>query len=346
VGLDDVSTAIQQRLDRMIAATRERSERVLGITLALGLAMVLFGVFAGYGLSRLLTRPVRRLQRATEDVALGIFDRKIPIYAQDEIGDLGIAFNRMAEKLQALDELRDEFVAYVSHELKTPLTSLKEAGALLRDEVAGPITERKRKLLHIIGEDGDKLERLIAEMLDLSRMEAGMMSFSLEPGPFADIARQALDEMAPVAEQRRVSLRLIPGVEVGVNVDPSRIRQVLTNLISNAIKFSPQDSEVTLFWKREAEGIVCTVTDVGPGIPEDARRVIFEKFQQLAPSALSGMRGTGLGLPIARRIVEAHGGRLWVTCPHEKGSSFHFSLPLEPTAQDAVPNQPSRHALP
>ncbi len=332
VGLDDLSLAIQTRQDAMMAATAERGDRVVGVTMALGLVTVILGLAAAYGLSRLLTRPVRRLRRATEEVARGIFDRKVPAYSQDEIGDLAASFNHMADKLQALDELRDEFVAYVSHELKTPLTSLKEATALLRDGVAGPVTERQRKLLGIIEEDGAKLEKLIAEMLDLSKMEAGMMPFNKETTPFGGIASQAVTEMEPVAEKRQVMLRIVPDGLAMVEADPSRVRQVITNLISNAIKFSPQRSEVAVGWSiasdQTGDTVICSVSDHGPGIPADAREIIFEKFHQLAPSALSGMRGTGLGLPISRKIVEAHGGRLWVECPRGGGSVFRFSLPL------------------
>jgi len=328
VGLDDLTRNVRASHDRRLAETHARGDRTLGITLGLAMLTVAVGLIGAFVLSIVLTRPVRRLKRATEEVALGIFDRKVPVGAKDEIGDLGASFNRMAEKLRALDELREEFIAYVSHELKTPLTSLKEANALMLEQIAGPITERQRQLLGIIQEDGQKIERLIAEMLELSKMEAGMMSFNLVPESFQGIAERAITEMSPVAEKRQVSL-VAMGAEVApVVADRTRVRQVITNLISNAIKFSPPKSTVTIGWQRQDRQLVCSVTDTGPGIPLDAREVIFEKFHQLAPSALSGMCGSGLGLPIARNILTAHGGEIWVTCPAQGGSTFQFSLPL------------------
>jgi two-component system sensor histidine kinase GlrK len=330
VGLDDLSKSVRESQDRRLAETQRKGDRTLGITMGLSLLTVTLGLVAAFGVSTLLTRPVRRLKRATEEVARGIFNRKVPVGATDEIGDLGAAFNRMAEKLQSLDELREEFIAFVSHELKTPLTSLKEANALMLEELAGPINDRQRQLLGIIAEDGQKIERLVAEMLELSKMEAGMMTFDLAPELFPGIVSRALKEMSPVAEKHRVVLTMVGGSDVTVVADRSRIRQVITNLVSNAIKFSPNGSMVTVDWITGSGKVICSVTDEGPGIPEEAREMIFEKFHQLAPSALSGMRGTGLGLPIARKILSAHGGQLWVECPPQGGSVFRFSLPSQP----------------
>jgi signal transduction histidine kinase len=327
VELKDLAALVRAKQERALASTQERAGHVVGITLMLGLITVGFGLAAAWGLSTVFTRPVRRLRAATEEIALGIFDRKVPVDSRDEIGDLAAAFNRMAEKLATLDQVRDEFVTYISHELRTPLTSLKEANSLLLDGVAGDLTARQEQLLAIVQEDCLKIERLINELLDLSKMEAGMMHLHREPTGFAPIVAAAVEEMTPVAEKRDIALQMPGGPAAEVEADAGRIRQVVTNLISNAIKFSPEGSRVRVSWEVHRDRLICAVADEGPGIPESARDAIFEKFHQLSPAALPAMRGTGLGLPIARRIVEAHGGAVWVECPPQGGSVFRFALP-------------------
>jgi two-component system sensor histidine kinase GlrK len=338
--MKDLDTLIRTSQERAVAETQVRADGIVGITVMLGLITVAIGLSAAWGLSTLFTRPVRRLRAATEEIALGIFDRRVPVASKDEIGDLAASFNRMAEKLAALDQVREEFVTYVSHELRTPLTSLKEANSLLLDGLAGRLTTRQRQLLGIVQEDCLKIERLINELLDLSKMEAGMMHLQPERTGFPEIVAAAVQEMNPVAQKRDIRIRVEGGHGAVVDADPGRIRQVVTNLISNAIKFSPEGSRVTVSWALEHDRMVCAVADQGPGIPDSAREAIFEKFHQLAPQALSAVRGTGLGLPISRKIVEAHGGALWVECPPGGGSVFRFSLPLSGVSPD------SRHPVP
>ncbi|MFQ5508973.1 MAG: ATP-binding protein [Leptospirillia bacterium] len=351
VGLKALSRIVRETRKAHLADTQERGERAAGTTLVLALLAVAGGLAAALGLSFFLTRPVWRLKAATEQVALGIFDRKVPVESNDEIGDLAAAFNRMAAKLEGLDEVRDEFITYVSHELKTPLTSLKEATSLLQDGIAGRITSRQHQLLGIIQEDCSKIERLISEMLDLSKMEAGMMPFVKERCAFGGIVLAAVEEMEPVAHNRKIHIEA-EGPAVDVVVDCSRIRQVITNLISNAIKFSPERAHVTVSWELSGTDVHCRVADQGPGIPELARGRIFEKFHQLAPSELSGLRGSGLGLPIARRIVTSHAGQIWVECPEGEGSVFHFTLPRAPILKKApqpaapVKKKPAAPVLP
>lgn len=337
-----LSALVREGQERYLAKTRARAENIVGITLTLGLITLVVGLAAAWGLASLFTRPVRRLKAATEEIALGIFDRKVPVASEDEIGDLAASFNRMAAKLAALDQVRDEFVAYISHELRTPLTSLKEANSLLLDGVAGRLTSRQLQLLSIVEEDCLKIERLINELLDLSKMEAGMLHLNRVETRFGPVVAAAVAEMAPVAEKRNIALVVEGGSGPPLEADAGRIRQVVTNLISNAIKFTPEGSRVRVHWRMDGPRLVCEVADQGPGIPEEAREAIFEKFHQLTPQALSSMRGTGLGLPIARRIVEAHGGVLWVECPPEGGSVFRFTLPLsEGTARPVARAAPA-----
>ncbi len=328
--LQVLSITLRQAMEMRLQQTQDRSERIIAFTVGVGLIVIVLGLFAAYGLSSLLTRPVRRLQAATGDVAQGIFDRKVPVESHDEIGDLAASFNAMAEQLASLESLREEFIAYISHELKTPLTSLKEANALLSEGVAGPVSAGQTKLLGVIQDDCNKLERLISELLDLSKMEAGMMPFNMQVTRFFEPVAAAVEEQEPVAKGQGVTLTVSGSDTPLVMADTGRLRQVMTNLISNAIKFSPVGAQVSIDWQEEDGHLFCHVRDQGPGVPEEARELIFEKFHQLAPNALSGVRGTGLGLPIARKIVESHGGVLLVECPPEGGSVFWFSLPLHP----------------
>ncbi|MEK6692456.1 MAG: HAMP domain-containing sensor histidine kinase [Nitrospirota bacterium] len=269
--------------------------------------------------------PLKRLRDATSLLSDGDFDHRIEISSRDEIGDLTSAFNIMSRKLKEIDQMKADFISYASHELRTPMTSLKEAVALMMDRVPGDLTEKQGELLKIINEDCDRLLKLINDLLDLSKLESGLLPLNIQDSRIEDVVEKTLSAMRPIAESKGVYI----GTDLGNNIpkipmDGFRIQQVLTNLLSNAIKFTNSGGRIGITLYKEKEDIIVKVSDTGEGIPKDALGRIFDKFHQLGDKKT----GTGLGLPIVKHIVEAHGGRIWAESEQGKGSIFYFTIPL------------------
>ncbi|HEY9722247.1 MAG TPA: PAS domain-containing sensor histidine kinase [Oscillatoriaceae cyanobacterium] len=233
-----------------------------------------------------------------------------------------------AQFARTLNELKNTFVNSVSHELRTPLTSIQGYAEFLLDELAGPLnTEQRDYVLHL--ERGAKrLGRLIDDLLDFARLEAGTFALRRQPTALAPIARDVLESLLPQAKEARVTLASAIGDDLPeLDIDAQRVEQVLANLLSNAIKFSPADKTVTLRLARRDGRIRCEVEDRGVGIaPEDVPK-LFQRFSQLREGAQKG-RGTGLGLSIAKSIVEAHGGAIGLESTLGQGSRFWFELPI------------------
>jgi len=233
------------------------------------------------------------------------------------------------EALQGLHEMKDEFLSTVSHELKAPLTSIQGATDLILMEKEGEITPGQRRFLGLIRGNADRLNRLIHDLLDLSRIDAGFQEARPKNAGVASLVRDALESMRPQSLEKNITLEMqdlvsIPKVKMVVD----RIRQVLTNLISNAIRFTPGGGRVWIDGRVENHEVVVGVHDTGIGIPPEFHEKVFERFLQVAPAAFRE-GGTGLGLTISKKIVEAHGGRMWVESLPGAGSHFYFTLPLK-----------------
>ncbi len=269
--------------------------------------------------------PLKRLRHATSLLSDGDFDHRIEISSRDEIGDLTSAFNIMSRKLKEIDQMKADFISYASHELRTPITSLKEAVALMLDRVAGDLTEKQRELITIIDEDCNRLLKLINDLLDLSKLESGLLPINIQDSKIEEAIERTLYETRPIAESKGVSIKTDFGNNIPkIPMDGFRIQQVLTNLLSNAIKFTDSGGRIGIMLYKEENVLIVKISDTGEGIPQDALGRIFDKFHQLGDKKT----GTGLGLPIAKHIIESHGGRIWAESEQGKGSIFYFSLPL------------------
>ena len=231
----------------------------------------------------------------------------------------------------ALDEqerLKNEFISTVSHELRTPLTSIRGSLGLLEGGVAGPLPAPVVEMIGIARRNSERLIRLINDILDLEKMEAGRLDVPLEPADLAPLLAQAVEAHRGSADEHGVRVEWVqdaPGARARVNAD--RLAQVLANLLSNAIKFSPRGGRVTLRLARHAGGLRIAVEDRGPGVPDAFRARIFQKFAQADGSDTRGRGGTGLGLSIARALVERLGGTLDYVSAPEAGTTFWFDLP-------------------
>jgi len=294
-----------------------------GVLVALGCALAL-GLGATAVLAQRLTRRLRVLSEATAAVAAGSFREPIPERGADEIAALAHSFNAMAANLRQLDQLKESFLATVSHELRSPLTSMREAAHLLHEEVAGTLNQKQGRLVAIIGESTERLLRLVNQILDLSRLRAGRLPLARCALDLSQVAERGVNELRPQAAEGHVTVAV---ERIGQNfeaaVDEDKLVQVVVNLVANAIRFTPAGGRVIVRVVDAGSEVELHVEDTGVGIPAAALPRIFEMYQQA-----HGQRGgTGLGLAIVRGVVEAHGGRVTVESQEGKGSRFTVLLP-------------------
>lgn len=233
-------------------------------------------------------------------------------------------------KEREVDRMKSEFVSSVSHELRTPLTSIREALALIKDGLIGDVTEKQDRCLDVALMDVDRLTRIINDLLNLSRMESGKIKIARSPTNVAYLLDYVVRTMGPKAKSGQVTLGSdCEGELPDVYVDSDQIIQVITNLVGNALKFTPADGKVSLIAKQhDGEYISIGVRDTGPGISKSEQKKLFEKFVQLDSGLTRQTGGTGLGLAISKEIVLRHSGKVWIDSAPGKGSTFYFSVPV------------------
>jgi len=248
----------------------------------------------------------------------------VGVEGRDEIGHLAQAFNRMVERLREADRMKEEFFSHISHELRTPLTSVREAATLLRDEVPGVLAPKQARLVEIIAASTDRVLRLVNEILELSRLRAGLLAIDRRNVDVGNLVHRALEQVRPQAEARGLRMESNGAID-GARVlgDEERLLQVLVNLLGNAIKFTPPGGAVRLGVTAGTDRVEVAVEDTGVGIPPEALPRVFERYWQ----ARGTRAGTGLGLAIVKSIVEMHGGRVQAHSSEGKGSRFVVQLP-------------------
>lgn len=317
------------------------------ISFSIILFAILFGAIFSYFFTRSICFPIKTLTNATDRIANGDLDYRIEVTSRDEIGALGTAFNQMCNKLKELDQMKSEFISNISHNLKTPLTAIREANELMLDKIAGEISESQFKLLNIIKESTLRLIMMINDLLDISRVEAGLMRYNFQHSNIHDIVRKSIDDIRFLAEGKNIQIQYVNSSAIPeIPLDRDKIAQVMENIFSNAIKFTPSGGTITIK-VNEVESsnvshnsddqnqlnnvrsfIQISISDTGIGIPAEYHKEIFDKFQQVVNRGKGGIKGTGLGLYIAKHIVLDHGGDIWVENNTGNGSTFHFTLPL------------------
>jgi signal transduction histidine kinase len=259
-----------------------------------------------------------------DGVAAGRRDVRLAVNGDGELAALAHATNRMVDRLAASEDARRSLVAAVSHDLRTPITSLRLLSEAIGDDVV-PAHERHEYLgrmrVHL-----DALSALIDDLFELSRLEAGEIAWSMQKVDLAMIVSETVDAMAPQAEAGGVAVRCrVPPDLAPARADPERLQRVLFNLIQNAIRHTPADGSVTVLAQPVGDGVEIEVADTGEGIAAADRERVFEAFFQGGRRAARSDGGTGLGLAISRAIVEAHGGRMWLP-ESERGTRVRFSL--------------------
>jgi signal transduction histidine kinase len=292
----------------------------LALSVGIALAVVLF-----FWLSRRLTEPVRVLTRATEDVAAGRYDTEIPVArGSDEIALLSQRFRGMVAKLAEAEQLKRSFLMSVTHELRTPLTAIRGHVEALREGVVSE-PEQVRGSLDIVIAETDRLERLVGDILDLAKLQAHRFTVRHEEVDLERVLDQAYGAFAEEARRREIDYRLSGSGDAPVIVsDGDRVLQVITNLLSNAFRWTPDGGRIELQLAASNGGVAVDVLDTGPGVPPSQRARIFEAFVS------QDADGTGLGLPIARELALALGGGIELRTEAGAGSTFRLVLPVLP----------------
>jgi two-component system, NtrC family, sensor histidine kinase GlrK len=320
----DQQQAAYEKVEQLAQAADRARQIALFVTAACLVAIVLLS----WVITRSVTRPIAVLKSRTREIAAGRFEGCPEVGSPPEIAELAAAFNVMCERLKELDRMKSDFYASMSHELRTPLTSIKEGTGLLLDGVGGETTEKQRKLLAILAEESNRLIGVVNSLLDLSKIEAGMMSYRFEPASVDPLIRQAIAEITPLAEAKQIRLESALDARLPTaRLDRERILQVLRNLVGNAVKFTPKGGYVRVAARPVNGNLEVSVKDSGPGIPAESLTTIFDKFRQGTHNAGPTRQGTGLGLAIAKNIIASHGGKIWAESELGQGSTFIFLLP-------------------
>lgn len=310
---------LEPLIDEQLLASTRRT--LLLVSVVAGVSAVLLVL----GLSQRILAPVEALKKAAQRMAAGDLSQRVEVVSRDELGDLARAFNSMADGLARLEELRRNMVSDIAHELRTPLTNIRGYLEALQDGVIAP-DERVLVSLH---EEALLLNQLVDDLQELSLAEAGQMKLQREPISLAGVASQAVEAIRPRAEEKGLSLEFdLPADLPDVEADALRVGQVLRNLLENALRHTAEGGRICLAARRSGNEVEVRVEDTGSGIAAEDLPYIFERFYRADKSRARATGGAGLGLAIARQLVLAHGGRIWVESTPGKGSTFFFTLPV------------------
>jgi signal transduction histidine kinase len=359
IGLAAVGMSLSQKRVNATIINILRSIAILtGLVILVGIGMTIF-------LVKVIAGPVNQLATAAKRIAEGDVTSQVTIKSRDEIGELAASFNRMAESIQQrendlrhhaeeLDRLnhrlvaqqeqlqqinaqlaaasqhKSQFLANMSHELRTPLNAIIGFSGILLNQSLGNVSEaERREFLGNIMISGKHLLGLINEVLDLSKIEAGRITLSQDRFSVPEVLERVRQTIEPLAHKKQITIAttIDPALTVLI-ADETKFRQILFNLLSNAIKFTPQAGQVQLFAHAKKDSAEFAVVDTGIGIKPEDRERIFQEFEQVEMSAERRFEGTGLGLTLAKKLVELQGGRIWLDSEVGKGSSFSFALPL------------------
>ena len=344
-----VLNAEEKEKERLRQSVTESNRRTLVFMSIIAAVAFLLALVLGFVISWSFILPVREAEIFLGHVAEGRFDRSIQVPNRDEFGALAHRMNRMSkeldrlnkeqresaqalqrinEKLQAASKAKSEFLANMSHELRTPLNAILGFIELMLDEIYGEVPLYLKEPLSDVQNNGRHLLRLINDVLDVAKIEAGRMELRLEKYLVDDIISSARASLQSLAEQK--GLGFVAGAENGIPPafgDGGRITQCLINIAGNALKFT-ETGRVEISVGLKDEMLTYKVKDTGIGIPQDKIEKVFDEFHQGDATITRDFGGTGLGLSITKKFVEMHGGRIWVESEQGKGSSFYFSIPL------------------
>jgi histidine kinase len=276
--------------------------------------------------SRRVVTPIRQMMEVSRYIAAGHYRERVQVTSNDELGQLAHSFNQMAASLEQVEAMRRELIANVAHELRTPLTSIK---GYMEGLIDGVLPTEPGTFQQVYRE-ADRLQRLVSDLQELSRVEAGAFQLNLQPVQMSDLIARITDRLRPQFEEKQMTLQLnLPADLPPVMADEDRVSQVLLNLIGNALQYTPSGGAVTNTAKIQNRDLLFTISDTGIGIPPEHLPHLFTRFYRVDKSRSRVGGGSGIGLTIVKHLVEAHGGQVWAESQGAgRGSTFGFSLPV------------------
>jgi signal transduction histidine kinase len=313
----------RQQLDFNPEESRFLERTYQALTLAIGVAL-LVALVIGILLARTLTRPLKALTLAAQNITRGQLEQQVAVKSKDEIGQLATAFNSMSQEVARVNQLRRQMTADIAHDLRTPLTVIAGYVESMRDEVLQPTPER----LALIYAEIERLQNLVGDLRMLSQVDAGELPLNPQLLSPRDLLERAAALFQHQAEQQNITLKMeAEDTLPQVKVDEARMMQVLANLLSNSFRFTPAGGSILLSAHAVKEGVRISVEDTGSGIaPEDLPQ-IFQRFHRADKSRHAESGETGLGLAIVRALVEAQGGRVWAESVPQQGTTIHLEFP-------------------
>lgn len=312
---------------RLIVAERDFIDNVNRSLIFAGGGAAIVALILGAVLTRRITEPLYKLKIGAKKIASGEFSHRLVPNSRDEIGELSNSFNDMAAKLESIEISREHLFIDIAHELRTPLTVIEGTVEGIKDKVISPDTEH----LSIISNQIAILTRITTELRQLALFESGEVKFEFQPTDIVDLIRQKIEEIKLSTQSNSIEFGFSSKDMWLVSIDSGRISQVITNLLSNAIRHSPKSGKVTVEINRtrdEKSELVISVSDEGKGIDSKHIPHLFDRFYRVDSSRDRSEGGIGLGLAIVKHIVEKHGGHVWVDSQLGKGSTFYFSIPM------------------
>ena len=305
---------------------KNSSKNRLAITIiALISAIAVIG--ASIIISLNITNPLKRLTEGAEAISRGDLEQKIEVKHRDEVGKLARSFNEMADAVAQVDRMKSEFVTIASHELRTPIHAMLLSVSGLLEGFSGEVSDEVREDLEIVDEGISRLRRLIENLLDLSRMEAGKTELDISSTSYSEVIEKAVDEVTELIEAHNHTLiRNVSGDIPHISMDRDKMIQVIINLLSNSIKYTPDGGKIAIGTEKNEQEVVLYVADNGYGVPSWAKEKIFEKFFQADSIITQRVGGSGLGLTISKRIIEEHLGTISCNSPIEEGRFSEFPL--------------------
>ena len=308
-----------------ITVLQEATKDMRAVVVGCMIPVFIIGAMLIYYSTKRIIMPLRDMNEAAKIIADGNFQNRIEVQTSDEVGQLAESFNNMAESLEKNENSRQKFIANISHDLRSPLTSIQGFISAIADGTIPP--ERQTHYLNIVLEETSRLTKLANDMTDLSKVEAGAMNLEICEFDINDMIRDSLNVFETRLSAKRIRTRAIFEEEVTmVLADPNMIQRVIQNLLDNAVKFTPQDGEITVETTVKDKKVFVAVGDNGQGISQEEQKKVFERFFKADSSRGLDKGGIGLGLSIVKEFIKAHGEKIEVKSNENKGTEFTFSL--------------------
>jgi two-component system sensor histidine kinase GlrK len=326
--LKSIRHSIENNVFTKIVNLVESSNKAKNVSIMISIFALFVGLLVAFLITRSITKPLDVMKAKTREISKGNFRGDLEVTSPPVIAQLATAINTMCHKLQEVDDIKSDFFSHMSHELRTPLSSIKEGTAMLLEGFGGEISEKQQHILKIIVQESNRLIDQVNSLLDLSKMEAGMLKYQFTPIDISALAKKTLETLAPLAKTKNISIDNNIGALPSIKVDQERMLYVFQNIIGNAIKFTPENGNIKLEANVRKGFVEVAVHDTGIGIHEENVERIFHKFQQIIPANGEKTKGTGLGLATVKQIILAHGGKVWATSQVGLGSTFYITLPL------------------